>query len=124
MYLKNKKNVFNKEDADEKQNNHKLKHELHRKLLETIANQIDFNSKNDYKFIDKENSVIAKIDELDIDADEFKDLMKLHEFNKNSLLKSIEYFKEFDDVNYSDDSDNSAITSFLDAMKFNRDRFN
>ncbi len=120
MYFKNKK--FNSADADVKQNNQKLKDELNKKLLETIANQIDFNSENDYRFINKENAEITKLDELNIDDAKFHDLMKLHEFNKDSLIKSITVFKEFDEVN-SDTEDNSAINTFLDALQINRNKY-
>lgn len=110
------------EDVSDNNDNKELKDNLIDMLLSDIDNQIRVNSFNDCRFFEKENSEISKLDNLSIGSVEFKELMKLHEFNKNSVIKTIECLNKFNEISDEDVEDNTAINSFLEAMKINRER--
>ena len=107
----------------ERLKNKELKDNLTNIMLVVTAKQIRNNSENDDKFIDKENSEIAKINELSVGSKEFNDLMKLHKFNKNSILKTHDSLKSFNELNEFDEiknTDNNLINELLEKIEDSR----
>lgn len=111
------------EDVSDNKDNKELKDNLIEMLLSDIDSQIRVNSFNDGRFFQKETTEISKLDNYSIGSAEFKELMKLHDFNKNSVIKTIECLIKFNEISDEDVEDNTTIQSFLDAMRINRERF-
>lgn len=124
MYYKSKhmKRKRLNDNLEEKEDNSEEK--LSDVLLSDVSNQLKINSENDNKFLNKELYEIGKVEDLDVGSVEFKELMKLHMFNKKCTLKTIESLKEYKDLDSEDTVDNmEGVQMFLKAMRINRERF-